>query len=669
MTIVRQLATTLAIFVCVCLAATKLPAQSLDDRILPLIDAHRGTVGVAVKFLPTGESFTHNADKPLPTASLIKLPILVTLYDHIEKGQADLSTPITLKEEDKVPGSGILTANFSAGMRLSLSDAARLMMVFSDNTATNLVIDQIGLGTTAKLMEQLGFPHTKLHSKVFRRDTSIFPARSKEFGLGSTNAAEMVSLLEQLANGKIVSASASQNIIKLLYDCDDRSKIPRDLPPGTKVAHKTGSVSNSRTDAGLIDSPAGEIAICVLTNDNEDRGWNTDNAANVLCGKIARIAYDHFNPDPKTDEDAGPPVLAVGSDGVLVESLQRTLNARLEPSPDLGVDGDFGPMTEAAVIAFQNANDLPPNGKVDAAMWKALGPLVTEEKVPAPPIVNAEEIKKDSPPPIDGPPVVTCKAWVIGDGKSGELLWGHNAEEPLDPASTTKMMTGYLVTSLAQEDPTVLDEIVTFSERADNTVGSSSRLRAGERLPVSELLYGLLLPSGNDASVALAEHFGARLADGGGASDADPFESFVAEMNQTAGRLGMVATHYQNTHGLTDPEHLTSASDLLVLAHRAMSHEEFRKRTATVQRGCTVTSEAGYERNVVWRNTNRLLQIEGYDGVKTGTTNAAGSCLVSRGERQGRQLIVVVLGSASTESRYADSRNLYRWAWRQLAEE
>jgi D-alanyl-D-alanine carboxypeptidase (penicillin-binding protein 5/6) len=100
-----------------------------------------------------------------------------------------------------------------------------------------------------------------------------------------------------------------------------------------------------------------------------------------------------------------------------------------------------------------------------------------------------------------------------------------------------------------------------------------------------------------------------------------------------------------------------------------MQHEEFRKRTNTRQRGCTVNGKSGYKRNVIWNNTNRLLEIEGYDGVKTGTTNAAGCCLVSRGDRDGKRLILVVLGSATSDARYVDSENLYQWAWRQLAAE
>ena len=268
-------------------------------------------------------------------------------------------------------------------------------------------MDQVGLDATAKMAERLGCPHTKLHSKVFRRDTSIFPQRSKQFGLGSTTANEMVKLLEMLAAKQLVSEAASEAIEELLYACDDRSKIPRDLPPDVKVAHKTGSVSNSRTDAGLIDTSAGRIAICILTHDNEDRSWNDDNAANVLCGKIARAAYDYFNPEG--EPDAGPHVLKVGSDGKLVEALQRTLNARLEPSPELGVDGDFGPATEGAVIAFQEAHELPANGIVDAAMWQALGTLITQDApVPDPDILNAETFAKEPQLALGGPPAVTC---------------------------------------------------------------------------------------------------------------------------------------------------------------------------------------------------------------------------------------------------------------------
>src|SRR3954462_13726700 len=229
------------------------------------------------------------------------------------------------------------------------------------------------------------------------------------------------------------------------------------------------------------------------------------------------------------------------------------------------------------------------------------------------------------------------------------------------------MMTAYLVTKLADKDPSVLKEIVTFSERADKTPGSSSEVKAGEKVPVGELLYGLMLPSGNDAAVAFAEHFGERLAtEKEKKAGLDPHDCFIATMNRTAAELGMKHTHFNNPNGLPSAGHQTTARDLAHLAYVAFQLSEFRKVVGTVRHGYTLDSVTGYKRNIEWRNTNQLLKIDGYDGIKTGTTGAAGSCIVSTGERNGRRLIIAVLGSTSTESRYADTRNLYRWAWKDL---
>jgi D-alanyl-D-alanine carboxypeptidase (penicillin-binding protein 5/6) len=226
------------------------------------------------------------------------------------------------------------------------------------------------------------------------------------------------------------------------------------------------------------------------------------------------------------------------------------------------------------------------------------------------------------------------------------------------------------VLKLAERDSSVLDEEVVFSEKAAATEGSSARLRAGERLPVRELLYGLLLPSGNDASVAFAEHFGRRLSgEEGNGETADPAARFIAHMNRTAKELGLNETRYLNPHGLSETDHRSSARDLAKLAWTAMQNALFRQYVQTRQRGCTVAGPGGYRRNVLWKNTNDLLAIDGYVGIKTGTTGAAGACLVSQGRRGDDELLVVILGAASTEARYADTRNLYRWAWRQRAAE
>ncbi len=266
---------------------------------------------------------------------------------------------------------------------------------------------------------------------------------------------------------------------------------------------------------------------------------------------------------------------------------------------------------------------------------------------------------------LEGPPFITSRVWAVADGRTGSVLWGHRETEPVEIASTTKIMTALVVVRLMAKDPAVRDEVVTFSGRADRTVGSSSDVREGEHLPVHELLYGLLLPSGNDAAVALAEHFGARLKpDHDATGQVDPLPRFIAEMNRVAVELGLKETHFANPNGLPAPGHRSSARDLARLASHAMNQPAFASVVATRKRGCTLIDAKGGRRNVVWTNTNRLLDTEGYDGIKTGTTQAAGTCLVASGRRGKDHLIVIILGGASSpDSRYADARNLFRWAW------
>ena len=268
---------------------------TLEARLRPLIEAHEGRVAVAVENLATGESFAYHADEPMPTASLIKFPVMVEAYRRADRGELDLGKAITLKVDDKVPGSGILTEHFSAGASFPVRDAIRLMIAFSDNTATNLVLDEIGIASTAETMEAMGYPNTKIHSKVYRRDTSVFPDRSEQFGLGSTTASEMVRLLAELQAESLVSAEASREMRKHLEACDDKDKFPRFLPPGTKIAFKTGSVDAARTAAGIIETPAGPVALCVMTAENQDRRWVADNAGNRLCAEVAREVFDHFS--------------------------------------------------------------------------------------------------------------------------------------------------------------------------------------------------------------------------------------------------------------------------------------------------------------------------------------------------------------------------------------
>ena len=584
--------------------------QQLQNGLSTLAKEHRGDVGISIRNLKTGEFFRFNADKPMPTASLIKLPLMIAVYRDLDAGKVDLAKTIELTDADKVPGSGILTSHFSNGVKLPLHDYMRLMIRYSDNTATNIVADQVGIGRTAEVAEELGCPNTKLHSKLYRSDTTIAPERSKEFGIGSTTANEMVSLLEKLNNGTVASRESCDAMLEHLKTCEDSKAIGRDLPGNVEFAHKTGAIANCRTDAGIIYTTSGPIAVCVLTNKNEDQRWSSDNEAELLMANVGKVIIDRFGADEESTD------LQEGSFGKMVEALQRTLNARLTPSPNLSIDGDYGPATKRNVIRFQESNGIKADGVVGEATWKALGTLIeTDAPVAAPDIVNNQQLPTTPAPATDAPPIVTCVSWVIGDPENGEVLFKSETDNPREAASTTKIMTAFAVLEYAREKPDVLDDIVTFSKAADDTVGSTAGVRVGEQVSVRNLLYGLLLPSGNDASVALAEHIVARIQGSQIEQDATKnYAAFVTLMNVTAKKIGMKNTHYKNTHGLPDEEHVTTAADLLTLASRAMKHELFREICATRQYGCTLKSEKGYERNVIWKNTNRLLGIEGYYG-------------------------------------------------------
>lgn len=289
--------------VCFAIVAPPASAADLEARISPLVKEHKGKVAVAVKNLKTGESFYLHADDAMPTASLIKLPIMVETYWQAKEEKVKLDTKLTLKKDDKVPGSGILTSHFSDGATFPLKDAVRLMIVFSDNTATNLVLDQIGIPSTNKRMAELGFKNTKINAKVFKGSTtSIDPAATKKFGLGSTTARDMVELLALIDAGKVVSPEACKEMLGHLKACDDKEKMTRLLPASTVVAHKTGSVNSSKTDAGIIYLKSGPVALCVLTDENDDKRWVVDNAAQLLIAKIAKEVYDHFGGAEKKEE-------------------------------------------------------------------------------------------------------------------------------------------------------------------------------------------------------------------------------------------------------------------------------------------------------------------------------------------------------------------------------
>lgn len=278
-------------------------AADLGDAIKPIAEAHKGKVAVAVKNLATGEHYELNGDEVMQTASLIKLAVMIETYRQADEKKIDLGKHVTLTKDDKVQGAGILTSHFSDGASFPIKDAVRLMIVYSDNTATNLVLDQIGIKNVNATTAKLGFPETRINAKVFKGSTtSVDPERTKKYSLGSTTAKDSVALLELIHSEKAASPEACKAMMANLKANDDKQQLVRFLPAGTVVAHKTGATNQVRTDAGIIFVPDAAdkkkttpVAVCVLTNENEDQRWVIDNAGQVTIAKVGKAVYDYFS--------------------------------------------------------------------------------------------------------------------------------------------------------------------------------------------------------------------------------------------------------------------------------------------------------------------------------------------------------------------------------------
>jgi beta-lactamase class A len=270
------------------------PKGSLAERLAPLLKAHKGQAAVGVKNLQTGETYYSNPDVVMPAANLIAIPLMIEAYQQANAGKLKLTETLTLREEDKIPGNGVLSRHFSAGATFPLHDAIRLMVAAGDNTAANLVLDRVGIAAVNQRMKDWGFPETRIHCKICREDTtSIDPDRTRRYGFGSTTAREMIGLLEELQLSTRNRPAVKQAILNHLRQNVDRDKFPRDLPEGVFVLHTEGGSNDVRTDAGYLHTPDGVVAICVLTRGNEDRRDQRDNAGNLLCARVARAVYDH----------------------------------------------------------------------------------------------------------------------------------------------------------------------------------------------------------------------------------------------------------------------------------------------------------------------------------------------------------------------------------------
>ncbi len=294
--------------------AADVPASgqpAIQKRIDRVVREFPGTLGVAVKNLDTGESFAANGDMRFPTASLIKVAVMVEVHHQVAEGKLRRDTSVTLKESDKAGDEPVVLNQLHAGVPLTVADLLALMIAFSDNTATNLLVGLAGTANVDRRMVAYGLPNTKIFRPTFRDGhADVFPEEEKEFGLGMTTPREIARLMELIADGKVVSRAACDEMLSVLEKQQDRAMIPRSLPidrDRITVANKTGwdeeklpdangFKGDVRTDAAYVKSPKARYVIAICARRVRDKRPGADNQALVTGAKMSRMVYDEFNP-------------------------------------------------------------------------------------------------------------------------------------------------------------------------------------------------------------------------------------------------------------------------------------------------------------------------------------------------------------------------------------
>ncbi len=280
-------------------------AQSSQDALLKEIQKfereYGGHLGVMAKNLKTGEEFRYNAAERFPTASVIKFPVMVAYYQAVSEGRIDPQQRITLTASDKKPS---LLQQLGDGLTMTIQDAVRLMIVLSDNTATNLVLDRLAdthaarLQTVNDLMIRLGLKNTRLLNRLYTWDTKQPTPEGIRYGIGVSTPEDMVVLLEGLYRKTLINEKASEAMTEVLQAQFYDDMIPRLLPAQEcerlSVAHKTGFVQESKVDVGLILSDRADIAMAIFIDKHPDHAEGLNNTALLLAGFVSRAIWNHF---------------------------------------------------------------------------------------------------------------------------------------------------------------------------------------------------------------------------------------------------------------------------------------------------------------------------------------------------------------------------------------
>jgi beta-lactamase class A len=304
-------------------------APEMESKIRAAIAAFPGTVSLFAKSLETGESFGIQEDERVRTASTIKLPILAAVFSAVAQGKAKWDDISMLRDQDKVSGSGVLH-EFSDGLKLPLRDLVQLMIVVSDNTATNLVLDRVPADFVNAEMDKLGLKQTRVLRKVLGSGPAGGHSREgrlpefQRFGLGVSTPSEMVMLLEKIERREVVSPEASAEMLAILKRQQFKDGIGRRLP-GRDVASKSGALDRLRSDVGIVNSLGGRIVLAITVDNMSRTDYSPENAGNVLIAELTEMLL----------EGLSVPVERLGEPEKVIE-----LHAEMDHPQGIEVEGD-----------------------------------------------------------------------------------------------------------------------------------------------------------------------------------------------------------------------------------------------------------------------------------------------------------------------------------------
>jgi beta-lactamase class A len=272
---------------------------TIDHSIQAAIQGFPGSVSLYARNLDTGLSYELRADAPVPTASTIKLPIMVELFAEAEEGKLDWNQKLELTDQDKVSGSGVLT-ELSGGDLLPIRDLMHLMIVVSDNTATNLILDRISGNAVNQRMAQLGLKQTAVMRKIMQTKPESLTDEGKKagndrWGTGRSCPRDMVVILERLYRGQLVSKSASEEMINVLKRQQDLQAVGRDMKD-TVVASKSGALDHLRSEVAIVYSQHGPVAMSITVNNIPVVDYGVDNPGNLLIAALSQILVEELAP-------------------------------------------------------------------------------------------------------------------------------------------------------------------------------------------------------------------------------------------------------------------------------------------------------------------------------------------------------------------------------------